>query len=114
MRRLILSLSVLLTGAALSAQPPQPAAPPPLNPNNPVDRLLMQWEQATKNVQSLSATISRKDTDKVLGQVKDWSGFVEYLAPNLVRLQLTEQPNQQDMEYYLLRPGELYEYKSAV
>jgi TIGR03009 family protein len=117
MRRLIRSLLVVLPATALFAQqpaPPPPAAPPPPNPNGPLVQLLLQWEQAMKQVTTLSAQCTRKDTDKVIGQVKVWSGIVEYLAPNFVRLDLTDQADKNAREYYLLTPNALYEYKSVV
>jgi TIGR03009 family protein len=92
---------------------PPPAAPLQLNPNDPLDRLLMQWEQAMKNIRFLTATATRRDTDRTNGTVRDWSGSAAYLAPNLVRLFLADGKNKDSWEYYLLNKA-LYEYKSDV
>jgi len=132
--------SLLLAGSALLAQPPavpggspptlpgapgaaptqpgvpqaQPIAPAPaqLDRTNPLDNLLIQWEQAMRQIRFLTATCTRKDTDKVAGQVKVWEGSAAYLSPNLVRLYLADQANKATFEYYLLSQNTLYEYRS--
>jgi TIGR03009 family protein len=118
MRRPALALSVLLlTGTALPAQPlapPQPAAPAPLNPNNPLDGLLLKWEQAMQRVKFLTAKCQRTDTDRVIGQEKVWAGKAAYLAPNFVRLYLVHKPGnaREDYEDYIINPQAIYELKS--
>ncbi|HLJ93407.1 MAG TPA: TIGR03009 domain-containing protein [Gemmataceae bacterium] len=116
MRNSCLALSgALLLGTALYAQQPPPAPAPaaPLNPNDRLDALLMQWEAKMKSVQTLKAMVNRTRVDKVFNTQDTYVGEVKYMKPNLALLDLRRRDRQDIFEKYICTGTYLYEYNQS-
>src|SRR5439155_4451401 len=116
MRNSCLALcGVLLLGAVLSAQQPPPASSPapPLDPNNRLDALLMQWEAKMKSVQTLKATLTRERIDKVFKTRDTFAGDAKYMKHNLALLELKRRDRQDIFEKYICTGTYLYEYNQS-
>ncbi len=123
MRILGWSLASLLAAAPLVAQqPPAKQAPPvvPAAPRNvtfdpdrdPLDKLLLQWEQKMKGLQSLFTPVVKTEKDNVLGVMTTYEGSVKLLRPNKAELYLVKKnapPNT--YERYLCTGPYLYEFR---
>src|SRR5262245_8433362 len=74
-----------LLGAGLFAQAPaQPQTPAPpqapaLDPKNPLDYSLMEWEKAMGGLQSFVAEVNRTTLDKTFGSVEASAGWAKYV-----------------------------------
>src|SRR6266852_881386 len=108
-------LGVLLLCTALRGQQPTVASPPaaPLDPNNRLDALLMQWEAKMKSVQTLKATVRRERVDQVFKTRDTFAGEAKYMKPNLAMLDLRRQDRQDIWEKYICTGTYLYEYNLA-
>jgi TIGR03009 family protein len=115
MRYSCLALSgIVVLCAALRAQQPQPpAAAPPLDPNNRLDSLLMQWEAKMKSIQTLKATVNRQRTDKVFNTQDAFKGQAKYMKPNLAMLELSRVDRPTIFEKYVCTGTFLYEYNPS-
>lgn len=128
MRTLGWSLASLLAAAPLLAQQPAakqappiaPAAPPVAAPRNvnfdpdrdPLDKLLLQWEQKMKSLRSLATPVVKTETDKVAGTKTVYEGSVRLLRPDMADLYLAKKnapPNT--YERFLATRNYLYEYR---
>lgn len=114
-----LFLSTSLYGQA-PTMPPGPAAAPPAQPAPAaapnaarLDTLLQKWEQEMKNVQVLSAELTRTTLDKTYGKADTYSGTAKYMKPNLAALEMLKKDNAQAFEKYLCTGQYLYEYAVA-
>jgi TIGR03009 family protein len=107
--------SVLVLCPALCAQqsPPPSQAPAPLDPNNRLDSLLMQWEAKMKSVQTLKATVTREREDKVFQTRDTFVGEAKYMKPNLALLDLKRKDRPTLFEKYICTGTYLYEYNQA-
>src|SRR6185295_3170349 len=58
-----------------------PSAAPVLNPSDPLDGLLMQWEQKMKSVESLQAKCVRTETDPLVPSKppEEYQGWAKFL-----------------------------------
>lgn len=113
MRNSCLALSgALVFCAALCAQQPPPASPPaaPLDPNNRLDVLLMQWEARMKSIQTLKATVTRQRMDQVFKTNDTFLGEAKYMKPNLAMLELKRKDRPDIFEKYICTGTYLYEY----
>jgi TIGR03009 family protein len=113
MRNSSLALAgVLLLCTALVAQQAAPSTPPavPLDPNNRLDALLMQWEAKMKSVQTLKATVRRDREDKVFKTRDSFTGEAKYMKPNLAMLALKRMDRADIFEKYICTGTYLYEY----
>lgn len=128
MRSSPLALAGLLLTSALYAQTPPavpttppvatpgvPAAPAPAAQPNParLDALLQKWEQEMKNVQVLSAEMTRTTLDKTYGKAVSLSGTAKYMKPNLAALDMQKKDDPLVFEKYLCTGQFLYEYAAA-
>jgi TIGR03009 family protein len=116
MRKSCLALSsVLVLCAALHAQqPPAPSpAAPPLDTNNRLDSLLMQWEAKMKSIQTLKATVKRERLDKVFNTRDSLEGEAKYMKPNLALLDLRRKDRPAIFEKYICTGTYLYEYNQG-
>ena len=106
---------VFLLCTALSAQQPPGALPPaaPLDPNNRLDALLMQWEAKMKSIQTLKATVRRDRDDKVFKTRDTFAGEAKYMKPNLALLELKRMDRQDVFEKYICTGTYLYEYNQS-
>jgi TIGR03009 family protein len=122
MRRLYLTLAAaLLAGAATAQQPGAPAAPSQsrtpanpavLDPRDPLDGLLMRWEQAMKGVQTLEAQCVRT-TQELTGfkRSDEFVGIARYAKPNLAMMQLQDRADQNRFERFISTGTYLYEFR---
>src|SRR5262245_22257049 len=116
---------LLAITAALVAQPPMVGAPlpppgsgndgratlrPTLDPNNRLDALLMKWEQAMVNVESIYVKdCVRTDKDKTGPKV--YEGEARYLKPNLAALRMVRKDNPNIYELMVCTGPFLYEFR---
>src|SRR5438309_864640 len=107
---LALSSIVVLSAALRAQQPPPPTAAPPLDPNNRLDSLLMQWEAKMKSIQTLKATVTRQRDDKVFNTQDAFKGQAKYMKPNLALLELSRVDRPTIFEKYICTGTFLYEY----
>ena len=79
-----------------------PSAAPALNPNDPLDTLLLQWEQKMKSVESLTAQCVRTETDPlVANKVEEYKGWAKFQRPSRAHLYMEKKSNPQIYERYL-------------
>lgn len=94
------------------AVPAAPTVPPvTLDPKNPLDALLIQWEQKMKSVTSLAAEVSRTETDPVDKKPVVYSGVAKLMRPDRAMLYLQKQTNPQVYEHYVFTGKFLYEVR---
>ncbi len=107
--------SMFLLCTALSGQQPPATSPPaaPLDPNNRLDALLMQWEAKMKSIQTLKATVTRDRDDKVFKTRDTFAGEAKYMKPNLALLELKRRDRQDVFEKYICTGTYLYEYNQS-
>ncbi|MFO0808459.1 MAG: TIGR03009 domain-containing protein [Gemmataceae bacterium] len=98
--------------------PPPPAAPPPrvvlFDPQtNPLDKVLFDWEQKMKSVQTLFAEVVRTETDSVTGTKEVYAGYVKLMRPNRADLYLAKQNSAKPDVYdrFLCTGTYLYEFR---
>jgi len=106
---------ILLGGTAGFAQqqPQRPVAPPAttLDPaRNPIDNLLVRWEEKMKSIESLQAECTRTTIDKVFGGNDVFVGQAKYMKPNLAILDLKHKTQVGRFEKYICTGTFLYEY----
>jgi len=115
MRYVWLALSgVLLATCALQAQqaPPTPAVT--LDPaRNPLDALLVQWEQKMTSITDLSAEIVRIKEDKVYGTREIFEGRAKFKKPGLALLDLHRRDRPAIIEKYICSDTFLYEFSQS-
>jgi TIGR03009 family protein len=78
--------------------------------NNPLDALLMRWEQEMTLITSLDAELTRTTDDKTFGTMDIYLGKAKYLKPNLAMLEMRKKDNPQMFEKYVCTGTYLYEY----
>src|SRR5262249_55796917 len=107
-----LSLLTLLVGSvAVLAQQPG-AQPPLLDPaKNPLDDILVKWEQAMASIGSLHAQVVRTAVDKVFPAVEVFSGEAKYLKPNKASLWLVNTKKDQDVEKLVCNGQTAYKWE---
>ena len=87
----LLSAGILGAQQPVPPQQPQPPAVPVLDPvRNPLDALLLQWEQRMRSVQSLDADCTRLTVDKSFGTKEQFKGSARYMKPNLAMLDMAQ------------------------
>lgn len=103
-----LSLAVLLLGglSVLAQQPigqqapPPPPPPPQLDPaNNKLDALLVTWERAMADLNSLHASVKRTAIDKVFLSKEIYEGEAKYMKPNKASLWLVSGDPKKNGDY---------------
>src|SRR5262249_8735920 len=122
MRYSWLALAGLLCwqAAAGAQQPPQnPPPPPPQQPppaaaldpaRNPLDRLLVQWEEKMKGVESLVAQCSRVEESKTFKTNDVFVGTAKYLKPNLAMLEMVKKDNPEQIDKLVINGQYVYQY----
>lgn len=109
MRATVLALTWALIVAA-SAAGQQPPGPGPDPRRNELDALLLQWENAMRSVQTISAECTRTSVDKTFQNTEVFTGTAKYLKPNLAMLEMQKQGNPQAFEKYIVTGTYVYEY----
>ncbi len=112
MRYVCLSLPALLfaAGVALTQQPSNPA---PVDPR--LEAVLINWEKAMTNVQSLTAEVHRTKLDKVYQTTEVFDGSASYLRgaagqTSRASLELFKKNQPQVFEKFLCTGNFLYEW----
>jgi len=115
MRYVWLALSgVLLATCALQAQQASPAPAVTLDPaRNPLDALLVQWEQKMTSITDLSAEIVRIKEDKVYGTREIFEGWAKFKKPGLALLDLHRRDSPAVIEKYICTGTFLYEFSQS-
>ncbi len=125
MRSSVVALAgvVLLAGRlpaqAPQQQPPQQPSPqqnqpaPALNPADPLDSVLLQWEQKMTQVNSLGAQIIRQKEDRVFHSNEVYEGVAYYLKPNYAILDLHRKDKPAVFEKFISTGTLLYEFYQA-
>jgi TIGR03009 family protein len=100
--------------------PPQqqaPATPPPsaaLDPaHNPLDALLVRWEERMTQVQTIIAHCTRTSVDKTFNTADVYEGAAKYMKPNLAMLEMQKKGKPQVFEKYVCTGTYLYEFVPA-
>ncbi|HTK76014.1 MAG TPA: TIGR03009 domain-containing protein [Gemmataceae bacterium] len=89
-----------------------PSAAPALNPNDPLDTLLLQWEHKMKSVESLYAKCVRTETDPLIAnKIDEYAGWAKFQRPSRAHLYMEKKSNPQIFERYLSTGTFLYEYR---
>jgi TIGR03009 family protein len=113
MRTRLVAIGVLLfLVLSAPAQAPNQAAPAaPLDPvNNPLDKMLLQWELSMKNIDTLQARVVQEREDNVLRTRVIKEGEARYMRPNLFSLELHRKDKPAVFEKYVCTGAFLYEY----
>jgi TIGR03009 family protein len=93
---IIVAAGLLATAAGYAQQPPTvpgktpPAAVPTLDPRNPLDALLMRWEEQMAKIQTVEAKCTRTSIDQVFKVVEVFEGKAKYMKPNLAMLEMSQ------------------------
>jgi TIGR03009 family protein len=126
---------LLLWQAAVSAQqppqqpypaqpprPPQPMvpAPQPLNPNDPLDQVLLRWEGEMKRVTTLVAQLTRINENRTFRTTEVYVGAAKYMRAqagqrvvNLALLDLHLKDKPDSSQKWLCNGTALYEWAPA-
>lgn len=99
---------VLLAGMTVLAQ--QPAAPALDPAKNPLDALLIQWQNKMQSVQTLSADCTRTVMDNAFKTNEIYEGTAKYMKPDLAALKLTKRNNPNVYEQFISTGTFLYEF----
>ena len=116
--RLLSSSLLALVMIATLAQSQQPINPPPPPVDPRLDAVLLNWEKAMLNVQSLTAEVKRTKLDKTFQTTELFEGTANYLrgAPNQTSrasLELFKKNQPQNFEKYLCTGNFLYQWSPA-
>jgi TIGR03009 family protein len=105
-------VGVVALGGGLQAQQPAPQAPAvqTLDLRNPLDALLLQWEQSMQKVGSLSAELNRVKVDPAFRSSDTFKGTAVYQKPDLALLHLQKVGNPNVYERYVCTGTFIYEY----
>jgi TIGR03009 family protein len=108
-------MAALIACGALSAQQPQQApANSGFDPSkDPLDALLVQWEQKMKAVETLSAKLVRTKVDNTFKTTEVFEGKAQYMKPNLALLDLSMRGQPTRFERYISTGTYLYEYNQG-
>jgi TIGR03009 family protein len=106
MRKWTLALPALLLAATLlRAQS--------LDPKDPLDSVLMRWEKAMKEVNTLSAQLVRTTLDRAFQSTEVYEGIAKYMKPNLASLYMVKKNRPEAYEKYICTGNYLYMYAPA-
>jgi TIGR03009 family protein len=109
MRKYWLTLTaILLTSPVLHAQ--QSIKQPALDARNPLDGILMRWEQAMQGVEKLSAKLTRTTFNKAFQTTEVFEGTAKYMKPNRAVLWMVQKSRPQVYEKYVCTGNFLYMY----
>ena len=105
-------LVVVSTTPAQRPAPQQPAAP--LDPDhNPLDNVLLRWEDSMKRIESLQAQVEEVKEDAVLKRRDAWDGVAKYIKPNMASLDLRRRDNPDAFRKYICTGTYFYEYNQS-
>src|SRR5215471_21721901 len=93
-------------------QGPAPGARPAvLDPaRNPLDRYLMRWEDAMKNVKTLALRCTRTEKDAVRQTKTTFSGTIHFLKPTYFFWDMRRADRPGDFERYICTGQYIYQY----
>jgi TIGR03009 family protein len=113
MRTRLVAIGVLLLlvlGAPAQA-PNQAALAAPFDPvNNPLDKMLLQWELSMKKIDTLRASVVQEREDNVLKTRVIYDGEAQYMRPNLFSLELRRRDKPAVFQKFVCTGAFLYEY----
>jgi TIGR03009 family protein len=117
MRTALLTICGLLL-LALGLPPQQPAtqapAAAPLDPeHNPLDNVLLHWQERMQSIDTLQAQVEEVKEDKVFGRKDAWDGQAKYMRPNLASLYLRRRDNPNTFRKYICTGTFFYEYNQS-
>jgi TIGR03009 family protein len=104
MRYSVLVLGVVLVcfGNAVAQQNQPQGAQPGGAPSDPrLDSVLSQWEARMSGIKSLAARVSRENVDKTFNTREMFVGTAYFQVPNLAKLELVNQNNQNNYEKFV-------------
>jgi TIGR03009 family protein len=106
----------------MNPQVPPVQLPPlqPLNPQDPLDNVLMNWEAEMMKVQTLAAQLDRTETDLAFKSTKQSTGYAQYMKVpgdrpiNLAMMDMREKANPKVLvEKFICTGTYLYQYSPA-
>ena len=116
MRYAWLALAVLLLGGMTAAQqtnqPQAPAErPASFDPaRDPLDSLLLRWEQAMNKVNNLSVQCTRITDDKTFQVRETFEGVAMYMKPDKAKLRMNKQGKPEVEERFIYTGAFLYAF----
>jgi TIGR03009 family protein len=103
-----LIVSGLLLAGSACAQPPK--EPPKVDPNDPLDALLIRWEKTMAATESfLAKNCMRTERDKT--GTKVYEGEIRFLKPGYFGLKMVQTKNPKIFEMLICTGDKLYEYR---
>ena len=90
------------------SQGPRPAVLDPAR--NPLDRYLMRWEDAMKNVRSLALACSRTEKDPVRQSSVTYSGTIHFLKPTYFFWNMKRKDQPGNFERFICSGQHIYQY----
>ena len=91
--------------------PARGARPSVLDPaRSPLDRYLMRWEDAMKNVSSLALRCSRTEKDPVRQTKTTYSGTIHFVKPTYFFWHMTRADRPGDFERFICTGQYIYQY----
>jgi TIGR03009 family protein len=103
-------ITLLLGGAALSAQQPSNGAAAAAAVNASLDAVLGRWEQSMKSVTNLTAQLNRTTLEKAFQTTEVFEGTAKYMKPNMAILFMTKRGKPEVYEKYMCSGNYLYEF----
>jgi TIGR03009 family protein len=112
--RLAIAGALLVCGVISAQQPQQAPANSGFDPSkDPLDALLLQWEEKMKTVETLSAKVVRTRDDNTFKTREIFEGQAQYMKPNLALLDVRMRGQPTRFERYVSTGTYLFEYAPA-
>jgi TIGR03009 family protein len=111
---LAMASALILCGVTTARQPQQAPANTGLDPSkDPLDALLLQWEDKMKSITTLSAKVVRTRDDQTFKTREIFEGQAQYMKPNLALLDLRMRGQPSKSERFVSTGTYLFEYAPA-
>jgi TIGR03009 family protein len=103
-------ITLLLAAPVLPAQSTTLGAAPALDPRNPLDGVLLQWQEAIGKIDTLAAQLTRTTVEKAFQSSEVFEGYARYKKPNLALMHIVQKSRPAVYEKYICTGAFLYAY----